>query len=164
MRGRTYCRIIFMLIVGVVLSSCSISTPFKFIEGRAPLEADREVLVVFTHVVLGEDDSLNELFWRYTFQIEQSLSQARGVVGHSVRKKIFAEEAWTMSAWEDEQSMNEFVRSGLHAEAAVKAGGAISRVEYARMRVRISQLPLSWSVAESALSAQNKSSEIAYGN
>jgi heme-degrading monooxygenase HmoA len=148
--------ILFSLLSGMLLpclTSCKIATPFRGsgYDSQAAQSIDQEVIVALTHVVLGADSALNQRFWDFVFAIEKELPTTKGALGHSVRKKIFSDEGWTMSVWSDEESLLEFVNSGLHKRAVEEAGRAIKSVRYARVRLSKSQTPISWEIAEELL-------------
>lgn len=135
------------------LTSCKIATPFRGpgYDSEAAQSKDQVVIVALTHVVLGTDSALNQKFWDFVFAIEKDLPTTNGALGHSVRKKLFSDEGWTMSVWSDEESLLKFVNSGLHKRAVEEAGSAIKSVRYARVRVPKSQTPISWETAEEIL-------------
>ncbi len=146
---------VLLLLILLSFASCTISTPFRKIEGNSDKDPNRIVLVSFTHVILGENSDINELFWDYVFKINDQISTTDGAIGHSLRKKIFADEGWTMSVWEDHNWMMQFVDSDLHKEALEKTASAISKVEYARVKMPLSKVPPSWEEAEKYLLEQN---------
>jgi hypothetical protein len=149
-------HLVVTLLVSISLLGCTIATPFRTSDsGKDP---DRLVLVALTHVVLDSDSPHKDLFWDYVFRIEGDLPKISGAIGHSIRKRLFADEGWTMSVWEDEASMNNFVRSGIHNEAVEKAGGALKLVEYARVKLPRSKIPPSWDEVERLLLEQNPKS------
>lgn len=147
-----------MLLIGIFgsLVSCSIGTPFKRSEVAAAKNPDDLVVVALTHVVLGDDDELNDLFWDYVFRIEDELPQFEGLVGHSLRKRLFSDEGWTMSVWESEEAMEGFVRSGLHKEAVRRTKRALESVRFARVKIPRKEVPPSWEQAERLLDEQNQ--------
>lgn len=56
-----------------------------------------------------------------------------------------------MTAWENEQSLNNFVRSEVHQTAVANGMGAIAQGRFARITVKRSEVPISWSKAEQIL-------------
>lgn len=55
------------------LSCCTIATSFKVIDDNGNQDPNREVVVAITHVILGDDEELNDRFWDYVFRIEEYL-------------------------------------------------------------------------------------------
>jgi heme-degrading monooxygenase HmoA len=134
-------------------TSCKIATPFRGpgYDLEATQSTDQEVVVALTHVVLGSDSAMNQKFWDFVFSIEKELPKTNGMLGYSIRKKLFSDEGWTMSVWIDEESLIKFVNSGLHKRAAEESGSAIKGVRYARIKLPKSQTPISWEMAEELL-------------
>jgi heme-degrading monooxygenase HmoA len=128
----------FLITIAFCFISCTVSTPFK--TSDSDKDPNRIVLVALTHVVLNPNSENKDLFWDYVFKIEENLSEIPGAVGHSLRKKLFTDEGWTMSVWENEASMNNFVQSGLHKEAVEKSSSALKLVEYARVKLPRGQI------------------------
>jgi heme-degrading monooxygenase HmoA len=155
-RRQTPITIVFYLLSALSLSwltCCKVATPFRGpgYDSEAAQSIDQEVIVALTHVVLGADSAINQRFWDFVFSIEKQLPNTKGALGHSIRKKLFSDEGWTMSIWRDEESLSAFVNSGLHKRAVDEAGSAIKTVRYARVKLPKSQTPISWEAAEELL-------------
>lgn len=135
------------------LTSCKIATPFRGpgYDSDATQLIDQEVIVALTHVVLGSDNAMNQKFWDLVFSIEKELPKTSGMLGYSIRKRLFSDEGWTMSVWSDEESLIKFVNSGLHRRAVEEAGSSIKKVRYARVKLPKSKTPISWETAEELL-------------
>ncbi len=55
-------------------------------------------------------------FMGYTRSIQRQLSGARGLVGYSLRGELLRPRFWTLSVWEDEDTLMEFARRAPHGE------------------------------------------------
>src|SRR5947208_3473430 len=53
-------------------------------------------------------------FLRYSGRVATQLEGTRGLVGFSLRAKILAREFYTLSVWEDERALDDFVRAEPH--------------------------------------------------
>lgn len=129
-----------------LITGCSVSTPFKWVEAPArdaSAWSDDEVLIAVTHARV--DSAQRKLFDDGANRVLQSLPSQPGLVGYSVRKQLFGDEVWTATVWTDETAMLQFVRSPEHVGAVRDSSSAVRNIEYVRLHVRRSALPISWS-------------------
>lgn len=143
-----------------LLASCTISTPFRG-PGyekikRTAQEKPGSVVVAVTHAVLRDDGKHSEIFWSHVRHVEETLSKHSGFVGYSRRKQIFGNEAWTLTVWESEKYLNDFVRSEVHQRAISEGMKALQGVRFARMQIQSEDVPPSWQDAIAVLDAQNR--------
>src|SRR5215813_1605054 len=57
------------------------------------------------------------VLFRFLFQIRRQLKTAPGLIGYSLDAKLFSRKFWTLSAWEDQQGLDAFVRHLPHSRA-----------------------------------------------
>jgi hypothetical protein len=77
-----------------------------------------------------------------------------GFVGYAKRTRLFGNEAWTMTIWADEKSLNDFVESKVHQTAIRESINALASANFARVELKRAEMPLSWDRALQLL-AQN---------
>ena len=140
-----------------MLTGCFYLGPFfeasdRFVE----LSNDQTVVVGITHVTLADESRKNAIFWDHTRQVIQSLPKHKGYLGHKMRKKLFIDEAWTMTVWEDDNALNSFVRGGIHGTAMGKGLPAVKKARFVRLAMPRSQAALSWSKAEEIMKAKGR--------
>jgi hypothetical protein len=87
----------------------------------------------------------------YSIQTRRQLEFTRGVLGYSLLAKPFARKFWTLSAWEDQQSLDNFVRQIPHSEIMQKMIPHMGKSEFAQWPVTTSEIPLDWDAAKSRL-------------
>lgn len=129
-----------------LITGCSVATPFKWVEAPArsgSANSDEEVLIAVTHARV--DGAQRQLFDDGANRVLQSLPSQPGVVGYSVRRQLFGDEVWTATVWTDEAAMLRFVRSPEHVRAVRDSSSAVRAIDYVRLHVRRSALPISWS-------------------
>ena len=143
------------LVFAIGLSGCNLSTPFRGPEAAAP--AGPTVYVGLTHAVIRAGRPARELFFDYVEQVEQSLPHNPGFLGFSKRVALFGDDAWTMSVWSDEPSMDAFVRSDAHQRAIRNAVAALQSARFARLEVKAGAAPLAWSEALKILESDGRS-------
>jgi heme-degrading monooxygenase HmoA len=138
------------IVLGIwaTISACSLSMPFRSSKALDNILPDALVTIGITHVTLGADSKNNDIFWKYTTQVLDSLPNHKGYLGHKVRKQLFGNEAWTMTVWADERSLNGFVQSDVHTTAIQQGLNAVSKARFVRLNINRSKIPLSWDDAE----------------
>ncbi|HIP80056.1 MAG TPA: hypothetical protein EYH07_16550 [Kiloniellaceae bacterium] len=132
----------------LALGGCTIATPFKG-PGFDPkegvtLEGSDRVVVAITRAVLQGDRSERSDFWTNVWRVEASLEARQGFIGYSLRRELFGAEAWTMTAWIDESSLDAFVSSSVHQTAIEQSLPALGQTGFARFEVERDDIPLSW--------------------
>jgi hypothetical protein len=72
-------------------------------------EPDREYLALLTFLPLKHYRAVPKFFW-LTLQTQRQLSQSKGLIGYSFLAQPLRRNFWTLSVWEDEESLMDFVR------------------------------------------------------
>lgn len=148
-------RRLLVVVAGLVgLGGCAISTPYK----RGVAVAPTDVVVVAVTYARYRPDQAAE-FWRLTNAVQDSLPGQAGYVGHRLRRRLFANEAWTMTVWKDAQALEAFVSSPAHRTAMRATARLVEDAGFARFEVRGADLPLGWEPALTALAEQGRTYE-----
>ncbi len=79
------------------------------------------------------------------------MSTTPGLIGYSVRKEIFGNEVWTMSAWISEEALTQFLEGRAHRDAVAKGGIPPAKVRSAYTWIPAKRLPISWEYAQQLL-------------
>ena len=142
-----------------LLGGCAISTPFQGpgydrSTGVSSDRADGIVIVALTHAVLGKE---RRNFDRGVDRVVDSLAQQPGLIGYSLRRELFGNEAWTMTVWRDEASLEDFVRSSTHQQAIRDGAGELAGVNFSRFELPATELPIGWDTALEYLAASGRS-------
>jgi len=74
----------------------------------APAEAHRDYHALLSNLPLNKYSAVSG-FFRFSFQIQKQLRSTPGVIGYSLRAKILSRNFWTLSVWEDQKALMEFV-------------------------------------------------------
>ena len=150
----------FLAAAALFASGCTVGKPFRgpgFEPGRGVTleEAGDTVLVAITHTVLNRDRMARRAFGRHLWKVVDAMPEQPGLVGYSVRRELFGDEAWTLSVWVDEASLEGFVRSEAHRNAIAVGGRALESVRFARIELEAEELPLEWPRALELLDARS---------
>ena len=82
----------------------------------APADAHREYHALLSYLPLNKYSAVPG-FFRFSFQIQKQLRSTPGVIGCALRAKILSRNFWTLSVWEDQKALMEFVAKIPHGEA-----------------------------------------------
>jgi len=128
------------LALAPALGGCAVARPWSTPGAPAPAPGaaagGATVTLVITHAVL--DGARRKPFDEYTGRVVEALRSGTvpGLVGFSVRKELFGDQVWTMSAWTDREASRRFAAASPHREALEQASDAIRSV-----RVRTFEVP-----------------------
>ena len=72
------------------------------------------------------------------------LAKTPGLIGFTFRAKLFRHRLWTLSAWEDEKALMDFVGKVPHPDTMKVLGPYMGDAAFFRWSVRRDALPLQW--------------------
>lgn len=121
--------------------------PWIGISSPAP---GREYLALISYLPLRHFRAIPS-FFRFTFQTQAQLKMATGLVGYSLDAKPFSRKFWTLSVWEDQQSLNNFVRQIPHSQIMQALAPHMGKTQFSQWRVTSEQIPLDWALAKARL-------------
>ena len=106
----------------------------------------REYLALITYLPRKSFWSIRS-FVRQSGMIQEQLEDTRGLVGYSMRAQLLGKKAWTLSVWEDEAALQEFVRKSPHADTMRKPIIQLGKSRFVRYELAGSNVPPSWDEA-----------------
>lgn len=113
----------------------------------AKVDPEREYLAFTSRFFLRSPWRLPPFLWRGR-RIGQEVSDAAGLVGWSLGIDLRRLEGYTLSAWEDEASLQAFAHDGQHGVALRQFAGDMRRESlYVTYTVKGRDLPLQWADA-----------------
>ena len=118
----------------------------------AAIEPGREYLVLLSYLPLRGFSKI-PAFFRYTFQIQRQLRHTAGAVGYSMRAKVLSRKFWTLSAWESDRALIDFVGRMPHARTMKTLTPYMDATKFTRWRLPGSALPPKW---EDAMRRESK--------
>jgi heme-degrading monooxygenase HmoA len=149
--------IVVMLAMTFLVTSCKMGMPFHGpITEIANPSSEETAVIALTYVKTGNDAAKNNVFWEHLMKVDAAMPTQKGYLGHALRRVILGTEGWTMTVWENEQSLNAFVLSKTHQAAIQNGLGAVSQGRFARVTVKKSEVPISWKKAEQLLTEQGR--------
>jgi hypothetical protein len=82
---------------------------------RAELEPGADYLVLASYLPLTRISSTVR-FFRSVSAVRKQLATADGLVGYTLRARPLARDYWTLSVWENETALREFMRTPPHVQ------------------------------------------------
>jgi hypothetical protein len=113
----------------------------------ARADPDREYLALLSFLPLKSYRKIPR-FIKYTAEIERQLSESRGLVGYSLQAQLLSRRFWTLSVWEDEQALMEFVARSPHGPIMESLLPHMGQTKFTRWMIRGAALPPDWSEAK----------------
>jgi hypothetical protein len=82
-------------------------------------------------------------FIRHTNAIRKQLNTATGLIGYSLRAQLLGKKAWTISVWQNEAALREFVGRSPHVDTMKKVSLGEER-KFVRWKLMGSEIPPKW--------------------
>ena len=124
-----------------------------------PIEPDREYVALLSYLPLKAYRKI-PAFVRYTQQVQQQLASTPGVAGYSVQAQLLRRRFWTLSAWESEAALVDFVRHAPHSDVMRALAGQMGKTSITKWTVKGSELPLNWAAAKKRPPAERRTVQI----
>lgn len=118
----------------------TIVSPWKVL---APAEKNREYIALLSFLPLKKYRVIPR-FIRFSTQIQEQLRRTPGVIGYALRAKVLSRNFWTLSVWEDETALMDFVLKIPHGEVMKALAPFMGRTKITQWKVAGSTLPLRW--------------------
>jgi hypothetical protein len=109
-------------------------------------DRSREYFAFLSYLPLNKYRAI-PAFLKFTFQIQKQLNSTPGIIGYSLRAKPFSRNFWTLSAWENEQALKDFVVKLPHGDAMKAMIPHMAPTKFTKWKVLGSALPLRWEEA-----------------
>jgi hypothetical protein len=116
------------------------NSPWKAL---APAEKNREYTALLSYLPLTKYRVIPR-FIRFSTQIQKQLQNTPGVIGYSLRAKVLSRNFWTLSVWEDQTALMEFVAKVPHVEVMKALAPFMGPTKITQWKVAGSALPLRW--------------------
>lgn len=116
-------------------------------KSKISAENGREYLGLLTFLPLKTFRALPK-FLKYNSQIERQLSESTGLIGYSVRAKLLSLNFWTLSVWESEAALMDFVYRLPHSEIMKSLAPYMGQTKFTRWKLKGTEIPPSWDEAE----------------
>ena len=106
-------------------------------------DPDREYLALLTVLPVKHYRTIPR-FLGYTRRIEAQLAETVGLVGYSLRAELLRRRFWTLSVWEDDNALMNFVRTTPHAQVMETLQGHMGVTRFVRWTLKGASVPPDW--------------------
>jgi hypothetical protein len=106
-------------------------------------DMNREYFALLSYLPLNKYRAI-PAFLKFSFQVQKQLSAAPGIIGYSLRAKVFSRNFWTLSVWTDEKPLMDFVAKFPHGQAMKAMMPHMGPTKFIKWTVLGSVLPLRW--------------------
>jgi hypothetical protein len=114
---------------------------------------DREYVFLASYLPLKRLGQVPR-FMRYSQSIRGQLQRTEGAIGYSLRAKILRRDFWTLSVWESEEALRQFVRADPHGGVMRSLVPHMGPTKFVRWKAQGSEVPPSWDEADRRMSAE----------
>jgi hypothetical protein len=118
-----------------------------------PTDSDREYLALLSYLPLKRYRMLPK-FLKYTAETERQLSESEGLIGYSLQAEILSLRFWTLSVWENEESLMQFVVKLPHGQIMAALAPHMDETKFTRWKIKGASLPPSWNEAKKRMSEE----------
>jgi heme-degrading monooxygenase HmoA len=148
------------VVVLVALSSgCEIAQPFQgpkwdMNKGLTDKSLKGPFLAATTDIIVKQDSAAQDLFNNDFNAIQTELKASPGLIGYSLDEIIGGDDYRTLTVWEDEQAMVDFVTGKAHAQAMSDATKIGQHGEVTTWNVELKDMPPTFDDAKRELAKQ----------
>ena len=109
-------------------------------------DPSREYLALLSELPLKRFRDVG-LFLRYSARIQKQLRTTPGVLGFSVGVRMLQKRFWTLSVWENEAMLYQFVGTPPHSQVMDAMSGKMSATRFIKWNIRGADYPPTWKAA-----------------
>lgn len=113
-------------------------------------DANKEYVALLSSLPLKRYRMIPRFFW-LTFATQRQLHNSKGLIGYSLHAQPLRRRFWTLSAWEDQQSLMDFVRQVPHSQIMRALTPHVDKTQFVQWKVAASDIPLDWDQAKARL-------------
>ena len=106
-------------------------------------ESGREYTALLSYLPLNKWRAMPK-FMKYTYQIQRQLADSEGLIGYSMDANVVGKEFWTLSVWEDKESLRRVVARALDGHVMTNLIPDMGQTEFFRFEVDRSSVPPNW--------------------
>jgi hypothetical protein len=112
------------------------------------LEPERDYIALITYLPLTTHWIIPKFLY-LTGQIRKQLAESDGAVGYALIAYILKKEFWTMSVWENDETLSKFVKTGAHLRTMRELSRYLSdKRKFVKVNIKGSDVPLPWDRAK----------------
>jgi hypothetical protein len=109
----------------------------------AHADESREYIALLSYLPLRAYRQV-PLFFHFTLQINRQLRGTPGAIGYAMRAKVFGRQFWTLSVWESDRALMDFVGKVPHREVMKELAPHMGAASFTRWKLVGSGVPPRW--------------------
>ncbi|MGH7680827.1 MAG: hypothetical protein ACRENN_02450 [Candidatus Eiseniibacteriota bacterium] len=109
-------------------------------------ERSREYLALLSELPLKSFRHVG-LFLHYSGLIQKQLRTVQGILGYSVAVRPLQKRFWTLSVWESEAALGQFVGAAPHSQVMDAMSGKMGKTRFVKWTIRGADCPPAWAAA-----------------
>jgi len=114
-------------------------------------DSNREYLALLSFLPLKHYRMIPK-FLRLTFETQRQLRESKGLIGYSLHARPLRRRFWTLSVWEDQQSLMNFVRQAPHGRIMQVLAPHMGKTQFVQWSLTVKEIPPSWNQAKTRMS------------
>jgi hypothetical protein len=118
----------------------SVDTPWRVL-GQA--DTGREYIALLSYLPLRSYLKIPQ-FARFSYEIHRQILATPGVIGYAMRAKVLSRKFWTLSVWESDRALMEFVAKVPHGKIMKALAPHMGATAFTRWKILGSDLPPRW--------------------
>ena len=120
---------------------------------RAELEPGTEYLVMASHLPLKRITATVS-FFRAVSAVRKQLATTDGLIGYTLRAKPLARDYWTLSVWQDDTALRQFMRTPPHVQVMTSLKPVMGPTKFVTWKISAADGPPSMTGALEHLAAR----------
>jgi hypothetical protein len=81
---------------------------------------------------------------QFTFATQRQLKNSRGLIGYSLAAELLSKRFYTLSVWEGQQALMDFVEEIPHSEIVQRLKPHMGKAKFVQWKVRAPEIPIQW--------------------
>lgn len=114
-------------------------------------DSNREYLALLSFLPLKHYRMIPKFLW-LTFETQRQLRESKGLIGYSLHAQPLRRRFWTLSVWEDRQSLMNFVRQAPHGRIMQVLAPQMGKTQFVQWSVTLKDIPPGWNEAKTRMS------------
>jgi hypothetical protein len=114
-------------------------------------ENNKEYLALLTYLPLKHYRMVPKFFW-LSFETQRQLRTSKGLIGYSLDTQTLRLRFWTLSVWENQQSLTDFVRQAPHGRIMQTLAPHMGKTQFVQWNVTAQDISPDWRDARARMS------------
>jgi hypothetical protein len=112
---------------------------------------DKEYVALLSLLALKRYGKIPK-FALLTIETMGQLSKSHGLIGYSLGAEPMLKRFWTLSVWEDQRALRDFVERIPHSRIMQELAPHMGKTQFAQWTVRAPEIPIPWATARQHMS------------